>query len=222
MHATRWTGEAAVRFLKSYKRSDPFFLKASFIRPHSPYDPPDRWLKHYGGAELPQAQAARWADRYVSRSSDAPDIWHGRVPRAELQNTRAAYYGSVSFVDEQIGRILDTVEQRGWSEETLVFFTSDHGDMLGGQNLFRKGYGYQQSVHVPMLMRLPAGGSGARLGAEVDQVVELRDVLPTFLDAAGAQAHGAMDGRSLLPLARGDGAGWREYIDLEHDLLNLA
>lgn len=219
LHDTHWTGEAAVTFLKSYNRPDPFFLKVSFIRPHSPYDPPERWLKQYKGVELPQAQVGGWAERYAERSSDAPDIWHGRLPPPELQRTRAAYYGSVSFVDEHIGRILDTLAERGWLDNTLVFFTSDHGDMLGDQNLFRKGYGYQQSVHVPMLMRLPAGMAGARRGTEVNEVVELRDVLPTFIDAARAEAHAKMDGQSLLPLAKGVADGWREYIDLEHDVV---
>jgi arylsulfatase len=219
LHATHWTAEAAITFLRTYNRPDPFFLKVSFIRPHSPYDPPERWLKHYQGVALPPAQAGRWAERYVQRNSAGPDIWHGRVLVEELQNTRAAYYGSVSFVDENIGRILDTLEQRGWLDETLVFFTSDHGDMLGDQNLWRKGYGYQQSAHVPMLMRLPTGMAGERRVTEVQKVVELRDVLPTFLDAASTEAHGEMDGRSLLSLVKSDGAGWREYIDLEHDVL---
>jgi arylsulfatase len=219
LHDTNWTGEAATAFLKSYNRPDPFFLKVSFIRPHSPYDPPARCLKAYEGRELPGAQAGAWAERFVPRNSASPDIWHGQVPAGELRSTRAAYYGSVSFVDENIGRILDTLEARGWLDETLIFFTSDHGDMLGDQHLWRKGYGYEQAAHIPMLMRLPSGMAGAKRGLEVQNVVELRDVLPTFLDAAGVQAQTPMDGRSLLAPATGNSTGWREYIDMEHDVL---
>src|SRR3954463_3281777 len=133
LHDTHWTAEAAVNFLKAYNRPEPFFLKVSFIRPHSPYDPPERCLKQYRGVGMPAAKAGGWAERYAPRSSADPDIWHGRVSAEELAETRAAYYGSVGFVDENIGRILETLERRGWLNETHVFFTSDHGDMLGDQ-----------------------------------------------------------------------------------------
>jgi arylsulfatase A-like enzyme len=109
----------------------------------------------------------------------------------------------VSFVDEQVGRILEALETRKLLEETLILFVSDHGDMLGDQNLWRKSYGYEQSAHIPMLMRIPK---------------ELRDVLPTCLEAAGVAAQEGIDGRSLLDLIRTKGRGWREYIDLEHNV----
>jgi arylsulfatase A-like enzyme len=109
------------------------------------------------------------------------------------------------------------VRQRGWLDQTLILYISDHGDMLGDHHLWRKSYAYQGSAHIPMLLRWPAGLGGAR-GRELRQPVELRDVLPTMLEAAGARAPGSLDGRSLLPLARGDAVGWRQAIDLEHDV----
>jgi arylsulfatase len=218
LHATHWTGDTAVRFLNSYQKSDPFFLKVSFIRPHSPYDPPAGWMKRYEDADLPLARAGAWAERWTARNSNAPDIWHGKLPEAEIHKSRAAYYGSISFVDEQIGRILEALERRGWFDETLIVFTSDHGDMLGDQNLWRKSYAYEQSAHIPMLMRWPSGMLPARRGSSMAQPVELRDVLPTFLEAAEINPRTDMDGRSLLELMRANGSGWREYIDLEHDV----
>ena len=156
MHATHWTGETAVNFLKGYERDEPFFLKVSFIRPHSPYDAPERCFKMYEDTALPEAQVADWAERYAPRSEPSNDLWHGKLPAAEIRHSRQGYYGSVTFVDEQIGRIMDVLEGRKLLEDTLILFISDHGDMLGDQNLWRKSYGYEQSAHIPMLMRLPA------------------------------------------------------------------
>jgi arylsulfatase A-like enzyme len=124
----------------------------------------------------------------------------------------------VSFVDEQIGRILEALEQRGQLDRTLIFFIADHGDMLGDQHMWRKTYAYQPSARIPMLMRWPTGLLSARRGSVRSEPVELRDILPTLLDAAGAEPHPEIDGRSLLSLIRNDGRGWREWIDLEHNI----
>ncbi len=90
--------------------------------------------------------------------------------------------------------------------------------MTGDHNLWRKGYAYESSAHIPMTMRWPSGMPGARRGIRMSQPVELRDALPTFLEAAGTASPRPLDGRSLLSLVRNGGEGWREYIDLEHDV----
>ena len=218
LHATRWMGDTAVNFLQSYEREEPFFLKVSFIRPHSPYDPPERCLKMYEGAAIPEPKVGEWAKRYEARSGPDNEIWHGRLEPEVVGQSRQAYYASVSFVDEQIGRILETLERRGMLDETLIVFISDHGDMLADQNMWRKSYAYEQSARIPMLMRWPSGLVSAKRGQHLSQPVELRDILPTFLDAAGRSAPDNLDGRSLLSLVRNQGAGWREYIDLEHNV----
>ncbi len=218
LHATKWTGDTAVNFLNDYGGAQPFFLKVSFIRPHSPYDPPERFMRMYADAELPSARAGKWAARYEQRNSARDDIWRGKLGGAEIRRSRQGYYGSISFVDEQIGRILESLEKRGWLDETLIVFTSDHGDMSGDQNLWRKSYAYEPSAHIPMMMRWPSGLLSAARGQTVAQPVELRDVLPTFMEAASAPVNREIDGRSLLSLVRNGGAGWREYIDLEHNI----
>ncbi len=218
LHPTTWTGDSAVRFLSDYNQREPFFLKVSFIRPHSPYDPPERFMKRYAEADLPTAQVGKWASRHEARNSDRNDIWHGKLDAATIRKSRQAYYGCISQVDEQIGRIFETLERRNLLEETLIVFTSDHGDMSGDHNLWRKSYGYDASARIPMAMRWPKGLIAAERGQEMDQPVELRDLLPTFLDAAGTSPSRPIDGRSLLGLVRSKGAGWREFIDLEHDI----
>ncbi|MDR3792372.1 MAG: arylsulfatase [Terracidiphilus sp.] len=218
MHATHWTAQTAVNFLKGYEREEPFFLKVSFIRPHCPYDAPERFFKLYEGAQLPEAQVGAWASRNEPMGGSGFDHWRGKIAPDEIRKSRLGYYAGVSYVDEQIGRVMNTLEQRGLLEETLILFVSDHGDMLGDQNLWRKTYAYEGSARIPMMMRIPKHMGIDAAGTVIDNPVELRDVLPTLLDAAGAEVPETMDGKSLLELVRARGKGWREWIDLEHDL----
>ncbi len=210
LHPTAWAGDTAVRFLREHPSSQPFFLKVSMERPHSPYDPPKRWWDRYQGKALPDAAVGNWAEKYRPRSGNGPDPWHGDLGAETVRRARQGYYGAVSFVDEQVGRIVDAVKNRGWLDNTLILFTSDHGDMLGDHHLWRKSYAYEASARIPMLMHWPA-----RLQRQtVEKPVELRDVLPTFLDAAGAPMPDGIDGRSLMRT----GSEWRAWIDLEHDV----
>jgi arylsulfatase A-like enzyme len=218
LHPTHWTGETAVSFLSTYDRPEPFFLKVSFARPHSPYDPPERFMRTYADVDLPEAVVGKWAARYAERSGPTYDIWRGDLGSDQVRRSRQGYYGSVSFVDEQIGRILEVLEDRGWLEQTLIIYTADHGDMTGDHHLWRKSYAYEASARIPMLMRWPTGLASAERGQVLTQPVELRDILPTFLDAASAPGAEELDGRSLLSLVRGNTTEWREYIDLEHDV----
>ncbi len=217
LHPTRWAADVAVRFLEGYERTDPFFLKVSFERPHSPYDPPKRWMDHYVDADLPEACVGDWAAKYAKRSDDSFNIWHGELGAEQVRHSRQGYYGSISFIDEQIGRILETLEERGMLDNTLILMTADHGDMMGDHHLWRKSYAYEGSARIPMLMRWPKE-LGLAGGMVFTQPVELRDVLPTFLDAAEKEPPLKLDGRSMLDLVRGKGEGWRDYIDLEHDI----
>lgn len=216
LHPTQWTGETAVRFLQQYDRAEPFFLKVSFARPHSPYDPPERLMRRYADADLPEAAVGRWANRYAPHSDDSNSIWHGDMGAQQVRRSRQGYYGSVTFVDEQIGRIIEALDKRGWLDETLILYTADHGDMTGDHHLWRKSYAYQSSARIPMLMRWPTGLTVAKRGQVLTQPVELRDILPTCLDQAAAPPKQELDGRSLLSAVKGQ--EWRPYIDLEHDV----
>jgi len=218
LHPTTWTANTAARFLHDYQRPQPFFLKVSFERPHSPYDPPARWWKHYENADLPKAHVGTWAQRYAPRSSPGYEIWHGDLGAEQVRSSRQGYYGSVSHVDEQIGRVMEALGKRGWLEETLILFVADHGEMTGDHNLWRKSYAYEPSARIPMLLRWPKGLITADRNVVRAQPVEIRDILPTLLDTAQASHLDAkIDGQSLLDLLRSNST-WREYIDLEHDL----
>ncbi|MBN9659748.1 MAG: arylsulfatase [Acidobacteria bacterium] len=207
LHPTTWTADCAVRFLESYQRPQPFFLKVSFARPHSPYDPPQRHWDRYAEASLPDAVAGQWAAGNRPRNSQRDDIWHGDVGRALTRRARVGYSGSVSFMDEQLGRVTEALRKRGWLDETLIVYLSDHGDMTGDHYLWRKSYAYQASARIPMIVR----GPGAAKGTVSDVPVEIRDVLPTLLTAGGVPVPAACDGQNLLQAKR-------PWIDLEHDV----
>jgi arylsulfatase A-like enzyme len=218
LHPTTWTGDTAVRYLNQADPRQPFYLKVSFIRPHSPYDPPQRYWDMYRDTALPKAQVGAWAARYEQPSSGRPDIWHGKLSGEQIRESRRGYYACITHVDDQIGRILETLEKRKMLEETLILFTSDHGDMTGDHNLWRKSYAYQASVRIPMLVRWPQGLVAAKRGVRIEAPVEIRDIFPTFLDAAGTSPARPLDGESLLKLCRDPQSTWRETIDLEHDI----
>jgi len=133
-----------------------------------------------------------------------------------VRHSRQGYHGSISFIDEQIGRILEALDARGELDETLILYFSDHGDMTGDHHMWRKCFAYEASVRVPMLIRWPTGLVAAERGQVIDKPVEIRDILPTMLDAAGQGERDDMDGRSMLPLLQSNDAQWREFIDLEH------
>ena len=216
LHTTAWTGNTAVNFLENYSREEPFFLKVSFARPHSPYDAPERFWEMYKGRDIPKAVVGEWAKKYAPRSGTESSIWHGELGPEQVRKSRIGYYGNITFIDEQVGRMLKTLEDRGWLENTLILFTSDHGDMTGDHHLWRKTYAYEASARIPMLVRWPEGLVNAKRGQRLSYPVELRDVLPTFMDAAGAGVPDDIDGDSLLKLVRGETGGWRPWLDLEH------
>jgi arylsulfatase len=218
LHPTHWTGETAVRFLKNYEESAPFFLKVSFARPHSPYDPPQRLMDMYQDAAIPAPFAGTWSERYRERSGNDDTIWHGDLGADQARHSRQGYYGSVTHIDEQIGRIVDTLESRGLLEQTLIVFFSDHGDMTGDHHMWRKSYAYEPSARVPFLMRWPDGLASGRRGQVLDHPVEIRDIFPTFLEAAGAPGAERTDGQNLLGLVPEQKSAWRPWIDLEHDV----
>ena len=115
----------------------------------------------------------------------------------------AAYMAMVSLIDEQVGRILEALEETGQAEDTLVIFMSDHGEMLGDHGSYFKGpHFYDCQMRVPLIIRWPAGG--IQSGHRIEGLVELVDLAPTLLDAAGLEIPGRMQGKSLLPMLKGE------------------
>jgi len=184
-----FVADETVNYIQTRGR-DPFFCIAGFYAPHAPVNPPRRFVEMYDPAALPAPRRNPGEDPRGLGLSD--DDW---------RRVRAFYYALVSHVDDQVGRILDALDKAGIAEQTLVLFTSDHGEHLGDHGLVQKGPpGLDSCAHVPMLLRLPGL---VRPEARHEALVEQVDVAPTILDFCGVQSPPFFQGRTFRPLLEG-------------------
>ena len=214
LHPTTWVVTQALDFLRRRDLRMPFFLFMSFHRPHPPYDPPTWAFEQYLDQPMPEPPVGSWHQRFASAATPGPSTNYGRLDPRWLQRTRAGYYGHMTHIDHQINRFLEGLNAFN-PGPTYICFTSDHGELLGDHHLWRKSLPYEGSARVPLILKGPVG-SGIRSGGQCAQPVELRDILPTLLDCAGLPIPQGLDGRSLLPLARGQQTAWRPCVHGEH------
>ncbi len=219
LHPTAWTMNQSLEFLDTRDHECPFFLNISFARPHSPYVPPQYYFDLYNNRELPPPYIGDWdsihEDSHMALNSNA---WRGKMTTEQIHRARAGYLGEISFIDTQVGRLLNYIGRRAdLRENTWIVFSSDHGDMQGDHNMWRKTYAYEGSTRIPFLIMPP---TSADLECEnrriADEVVELRDIMPTLLDAAGIHIPDTVDGQSVLPLLKEPSEEWRTYLHGEH------
>ena len=194
--------DLAVEFLHEKAASPddkPFLLYCGFMHPHFPLIAPPEFYALYdpNALELP----ATWNEPLASQH---PIIQHHRwawrndipPPEATVRCALAAYYALVSSLDAQIGRILAAIDTSPLAEDTVVIYTSDHGEMAGHHGIWQKQCFYEPAVKVPLMLRLPSGES-----RRVAQNVSLVDVLPTLLEIAGLETPSDLPGNSLLEIA---------------------
>jgi arylsulfatase A-like enzyme len=216
LHVSNWTASEAIRFLERRDPTRPFFLKVSFKGPHAPYTPPQWYFDLYDRRELPTPVVGDWAGVHDVPAVD-PDAWHGRLSDEQIHRARAGYYGAIHHIDHQIGRIMAALRRRRLDDDTLVVVTADHGDSLGDHHLWRKTHAYEGSAHIPFIVRPRAAQRDGLVGA-VDRPVGLQDVMPTILDAVGADIPDTVTGASVMPLIRGEKTEWRPFLHGEHSL----
>lgn len=212
MH-TFWCVDRALKFIRKRDPSTPFFLNISFIDPHPPLTPPAHYYQRYINRNLPPPIVSRWSlNLDLAEKGHNPNAWEINLDQHDMQCARAAYYGMINFIDDQVGRLLQNV---GGLNDCLVVFTSDHGEMLGDHNMFRKTFPYEASARVPFLIRAPR-----RWGYPQENVchmpVGLQDIMPTILDAANIEIPSTCTGKSLLPIMRGDTHKVRDCLHGEH------
>jgi iduronate 2-sulfatase len=187
----------------------PFFLSVGFFRPHTPYVAPQKpWFELYDANAMPVIGGVD-ADR-----SDIPAMALASQKKEQATMTdeqrrlaRQAYYASISFMDAQVGRILDALDRLQLSERTVVVFTSDHGYHLGEHGLWQKQSLFEESSRVPLLIAAP----GMRRGEACRVPVSHVDLFPTLADLCGLNAPAGLQGQSLVPLLRAENApsrGW--------------
>ncbi len=214
-HPSTWIVSEAQDFLRRRDTRKPFFLYLGFHRPHPPYDPPQWAFDQYLGVEMPPPPVGDWVEEVLDPLDDSwradPNI--SKLSGHAYQRARAGYFGHISHIDLLLNRFLETLAEYNLRSNTVVCFVSDHGEMLGDHHAFRKTLPYEGSARVPFLLSGP--GIPSRKVVD-DKVIELRDVMPTLLDAAGLAPPPGLDGNSALGLATGDDALWREFLHGEH------
>ena len=207
LHFTNWCADRALNFLERRDPTTPFFLKVSFHQPHQPCVPPQAYWDRYMQMDMPEPPVGDWARVFNEPQRGLPvDAWRTYLPPAQQKQLQAGYYGCINHIDDQIGRVLQQLPRN-----TVVMFISDHGEMLGDHQWIRKRSAYEGSARVPFLMRFPRPMDVPQRQVR-DEVVELMDVMPTLLDLAGAEIPETVDGRSVLPLIRGESTDWRDYL----------
>lgn len=197
----------AINFLETVG-DDPFVLAVSFDEPHHPSVAPPHYWEQFAG----EGKIGRRPNYYAPLADNKPRMQH--VQRAQQDPSQVylspveGLYGGNAFVDRQVGRVIEAVT-RLHGEDTLIIYTSDHGDMLGSHGLWYKGpQMYQETINIPFIARLPGGASSAVSPALVTHL----DIIPTMLDLAGIPIPASMHGRSFLPALKNPELRAHEYV----------
>jgi arylsulfatase A-like enzyme len=229
---TAWSGRHAIDCLRATQASRPWLLHLGFMRPHPPFIAPAPYHEAVLDSDIPPplraaSRAAEGAAHPMlahwlktQRQSSYFQGGQGAVSALDdrgIMLTRRAYFGLIAEIDHWVGEVLAELRRTGQWDNTLVIFTSDHGEQLGDHGLLGKLGWFDQSYHLPLIIRDPR--AGAARGRVVDAFTEAVDLMPTILDWVGASAPASCDGVSLLPwLEGGTPAGWRDAVHFEYDL----
>jgi arylsulfatase A-like enzyme len=191
-YRTVWTAKETSDFLRSGD-GRPFFLFCSFVKPHPPYDPPAPFDTYYTSADLPEPRARR------SELTSKPHSVRNKMNRSLVydrergESAARRYFGLVSLIDRSIGEIMNTLSDTGERENTIVLFTSDHGEFLGDHFMTGKEFFYEASASIPLIFN----GPGVYRGGVTSALAGHVDLLPTLLDIAGLEVPKRRDGISL-------------------------
>jgi arylsulfatase A-like enzyme len=202
----------AIEMLRGY-RDGPFFLALNFFGPHLPYIVPDEYFDLVDPATvpLPKSIAETFAGKPPVQANYSAHWTFDTMPIEVTRKLIAVYWGYVTMIDEQIGRVLAVLDELGLRNETTVFFTCDHGEFTGSHRLHDKGPAmYEDIYRTPGIIRMPGAPPQVR-----DEFVSLLDCTATILDLAGLAADEAVDSRSLAPIVRGGHPDWQPDIVAE-------
>ncbi len=200
-------GIAATRAIKLLEenKDKPFFLGVGFYRPHCPYVAPKKYFDMYplDKIKLPQMPAGDMDDVPAVAAWTRPAHWGLSEP--QLKEAIQAYYASVTFMDAQVGRLLDALDRLGLAENTIIVFWSDHGYALGQHGQWMKMHLFESSARVPLIVSVPRMKGNGKVS---DRVVELLDLYPTLAEVNGYKAPPNLAGKSLKPLLDDPKAAW--------------
>ena len=216
MESTYYAREAATFFKRQRDSRAPFALVVGFYDPHSPFRFPDDWPRRFRPEDFPAPPPLTEFDR-----REQPAVFAKLTPE-ESRGIAAAYYSSLSFMDANVGRVLDALDRSGMADDTVVVYLGDNGYMRGAHGRFEKHCFYEQAIRVPLIVRWPKHLPADR---RTSALVELVDLFPTLMDLAGLPNLPGAHGKSLAPLLRGDpqaagrDAVFSEYLENEEAMV---
>jgi arylsulfatase A-like enzyme len=216
---TSWIAEQSVDYIR-YRRDPelPFFLWCSFSKPHPPFDPPEPYYSMYLNDNIPEPVISDWC-----RSEDCPVAFRRFMERRGMdiispeiiRAARAAYYGLITQIDYNMGRILGALQESGILKDTLILYASDHGEYLGDHQTCAKSFFHDPSARVPFVLRLPQGDGDAPVNQVDDRLVTLADIYPTLVRAAGGEVPASVPGRDLQAVLNGEAAPRESIVGLQ-------
>lgn len=202
LHHSAWTVNSSIDFLKEKEEEKPFFMMTSFEKPHPPFAPPSPWNKLYRGPDMP-------LPKVPEKSEELQTLWNKFQNRYKYKDQgmdenlikmmKAYYYAEISFVDYNLGRLLEYMENENLMENTLIIYTADHGEMLGDYNCFGKRCFLDSAARIPMIVKYP----GCEKNTICNTPVSLIDIMPTFLEFAGIKSEEDYSGESLFSILDG-------------------
>lgn len=221
---TTWCAEKTIEFIREQK-GEPWFFSYNCFAPHHPFDPPAEFLARYNPADmpLPKTKTGELQNKTTYQQLDGqfahndPNAYDmAKMTDRDRQEITAAYYAMVELIDKQVGRMVSALEETGQLENTIVIFMSDHGEMLGDHGFYLKGpHFYDEAVRVPLVF---SWKDRFQANLRADCLMELIDITPTLLEAAGLEIPEYIQGRTLLPILLGQApAGQhRDYVFSEY------
>ena len=218
---TPYMTRRAMEFMAEDDGESPWVLHLSFIKPHWPYVAPAPYNDMYSADDVVPAIRD---DSELDDPNPLIGLFRTRMASKTFSRNEArekvipAYMGLITQIDDQLGILFEFMEERGLLDNTMIVFTSDHGDYLGDHWLGEKEYFHDPSVRVPLIIADPDPAADATRGTRVDSLVECIDMLPTFVEYHGGEVPpNILEGRSLVPLIRGEDPPWRDYVISESD-----
>ncbi len=217
-------GRRTLEYLERHDWSQPLFFWAGFVGPHDPYDVPASALERYADVAIPdpvgfpgEAETKPASHRRAMEQMDGwthpAAIWWSRATPERVRRMRRHYYANISLIDDWVGRIVALLERRGVLDNTLIVFTSDHGDCLGDHgNVYKFSTHYDAVAKTPLVL----AGPGIPARGPMAPLVEQIDLGPTLLELAGADRPEGMQSVSLAPLPNGDTTALHEAVFSEH------
>lgn len=217
-HPTNWVTDRSLDFLRRRDPDKPFFLMASYLRPHPPFDAPEYYFNLYQNKELRPPFVGTWeTDEFLKKNGRIFDSKSGPIDEELIRQAQIGYYACITHLDHQIGRLIMALIEQEVYDDSVIIFTSDHGEELCDHHMFRKSRPYEGSCHIPFLIAAGANVLPQLKASSVcHSVVELQDVMPTLLSIAGSPIPDSVDGQNLLPLTEDPTKSVRSWLHGEH------